>query len=39
MLYSLVVVMEGKGTSLVVVLQGNGTSLVVDEGGKEQDWS
>jgi hypothetical protein len=38
-LYSLLVVLEGKGTSLLVVLQGKGTTLLVDVEGKEQDRS
>jgi hypothetical protein len=36
MLYSLLVVLEGKGTSLVVVLQGKGTTLVVDVEGRNK---
>ena len=39
LLYSLLVVLQGKGTSLLIVLQGKRTSLVIVVGGKEQDCS
>ena len=37
LLYSLLVVLHGRGTSWLVVLQGKGTSLLVVVGGREQD--